>query len=260
MLSLSALLATCLIAFGASAGGGYDPVPLISGHPLPSPSVTVKERGWTQEDIRAKEALFSDSVREQANTAAHEDYLNPQEKEFFYFINLARIAPQQFVQVFLTDYHHAPGYVAGYAFKERKKTLAQYMNTMEPLQPLVPDETLFGFAECFATKGGKLGAIGHDREGTDCTGMWDGIFAECVDYGVQESALFCVLELLIDAGRENEDTTHRRILLDVGHGTDQIGRYMGVAVRNHKRYKKNTVIDIWTEMTRQLYLQEAAKQ
>ena len=203
--------------------------------------------------IKSYEEKFSISMRSQANTAANASYLTQTEKEVFYYLNLARLNPRLFAQTFVTDYYHAPGYSAGYAFTERKQSLIETLSTMQPLEALIPNEMLFEFAECFATGSGKLGIVGHDRSQTGCITPNQGWFAECCDYGNYDSGLWVVLELLIDSGENNAALGHRKIMLD--------GSYlcMGVAVRPHTGYGKVTVLDFWSEYNMNYYLRDTSE-
>lgn len=67
--------------------------------------------------------------------------------------------------------------------------------------------------------------------------------AECCDYGGCYGGLEIIMSLLIDAGENNAALGHRRICLDSSY------HYLGVAIRNHKEYGKNAVLDFsWEKM------------
>lgn len=206
-------------------------------------------------DIETLENQFSSEIRQQANTAKDVDYLTHYEKELFYYVNLARIAPKQFGEIFIANYNHKPGYKLGYAFEERKKSLMEYLSTMEPLNALIPDETLFGFADCFATEGGKQDLYGHNREQTGCVSVQQGYFSECISYGhIDDTSLWKVMDLLIDTGENNAALGHRRIMLDIGKTTPESRlKWMGVAFRGHKTFDGIAVLDFWSEESRSWY-------
>lgn len=178
---------------------------------------------------------FSPAEIAAANTAANESYLSPIEKEVFYYLNLARMNPKVFARTYIKDYLGAPGYTKGYAFDERKISLMRRLTTMQPLPIIKPSRKLFDLAECFAIAQGKKGEIGHDRSATNCN---VGYHAECCSYGNYTSGLYYVLELLVDSGEHNAALGHRNILLG-----DFL--FMGVAQRDHARYRKGVVLDFW---------------
>lgn len=178
--------------------------------------------------------LTSNELAE-ANTADKGSYLSAIEKEVFYYLNLARMHPKEFASRYLKDYSGAPGYMKGYAFDERKLSLLRQLESMSPLPLIKPDSKLFELAECFATKQGKMGGVGHDRGATGCA---SGYHAECCSYGNYTTGLHYVLELLIDSGEGNAALGHRKILL--GNYL-----YMGAALRDHTDYGKVIVLDFW---------------
>ena len=201
----------------------------------------------SSEDIESFEAQFSRSVRQQANTAVNEAYLSNIEKELFYYLNLARLEPQLFSKTFVTNYHQTPGYKAGYAFEERKQSLMSYLSTMEALDALEPSRMLSEIADCFATSSGKTGYVGHERLDSGCISISEGLFGECCAYSRIDNGLWHILQLLVDAGEDNGDLGHRKILLDIDKPHDSIKKYMGVAVRSHTKFGMVSVLDLWTE-------------
>ena len=203
-------------------------------------------------NIKSLEEQFSSSIRQQANTASDVDYLTKEEKELFYYLNLARLEPKIFAQTFVANYNHNPGNTAGYAFTERKQSLIDYLNTMEPLPALVPNETLFEYADCFATESGIQGIVGHDRTLTSCPK--DKGFAECCAYTKTGDGIWHILQFLVDAGEGNSFLGHRRILLEIGKTSrENMCIYMGAAIRPHKTYGKVSVLDLWNEKSRKKY-------
>lgn len=169
-----------------------------------------------------------------ANTASGETYLSPEEKEVFYYLNLARIDPPLFAQTYASGYNGDPGWVNGYAFEQRKRSLINTLNKMEPLKPLHPDELLYQEAYCFASKGGKLGLQGHNRKKTGCSQNYN---AECCQYGGARNGLSIVMALLIDAGENNGGLEHRKICLSPEYTK------MGVSIEPHKTMKFNAILD-----------------
>ena len=179
---------------------------------------------WTAEERRL------------ANTAASASYLSQVEKEVYYYLNLLRIDPPRFAETYAKDYRGVLGWINGYGFDERQQSLIQQLATLSPMPLLRPNEMLFYSAECFASNGGKLGNVGHDRSGTGCeqnVGL-----AECVACGGYVTGLSVVMDLLVDAGEGNALLGHRRILLDEHY------EWMGVAVRDHRDFQHMVVMSL----------------
>lgn len=171
---------------------------------------------------------FTNQEREAANVAMNDLTLSDLEKEVYYYLNLARLAPMTFAKQYVKDYN-----AQGYGFAERKESLYQQLLKMKPVGRVKPDQKLIETAVCFAIQAGKTGIVGHARDGMACDKNFNG---ECCSYG-NMTALDHVIELLIDAGEGNESLEHRKIMLDPAYHT------MGCAERDHKKYQKNLVID-----------------
>lgn len=168
--------------------------------------------------------------KSQLHTAAGEAYLSDDEKMVFYYLNLARTRPAYFADSVLKTWKGAPGHDNSYlSTSPYVASLYRHLKTMKPLAPLLPDRALYESASCFAEFSGKTGRTGHDRSGTGCTLR----YAECCSYGMNRP-IDIVLQLLIDKGIEN--LAHRKICL---------GGYtrMGLAIRPHKDYRTNTVLN-----------------
>lgn len=178
--------------------------------------------------------MFSEEELDILNTAKNEKYLTEYEQEIFFYMNFARIFPAQFAELFVKDFEGVYGYMKSYAFDERKASLLQELSNNTARGVVVPSESLFNTAECFAMAQGTDGRVGHSRGRYKCKSDFD---AECCGYGDYPNGLYTVLQLLIDAGEGNEDLGHRRILLS------EAMKSMGCAVRAHKRYAKVAVLD-----------------
>jgi hypothetical protein len=188
----------------------------------------------TKDDLDAKYRSSWESYRNAANTAVKESYLSVEEKEMFYYLNLARINPPLFAETYAAGYDGDNGFIKGYAWDERKQSLLEELKAMKPLSLILPDTTMHELASCFAYEGGRRGIVGHDRGETGCT---EGYNAECCKYGGAQNGLSIIMSLLIDAGENNAALGHRRICLeDENYG-------MGVAIRPHTQYEFNAVLD-----------------
>jgi hypothetical protein len=188
----------------------------------------------TKDDLDARYRASWESCRNAANTAAGETYLSDEERDVFYYLNLARINPPLFAETYAAGYEGDSGWTKGYAWDERKQSLIEELKAMEPRSVIVPDTAMRELASCFAYEGGRRGIVGHNRNGTGCTA---GYSAECCQYGGAQNGLSIIMSLLIDAGENNAALGHRSICLrDENYG-------MGAAIRSHTEYKFNAVLD-----------------
>lgn len=185
---------------------------------------------WSAQAQQPVSYLRGQQWKSTLHTALVENYLGEEEKMVFYYLNLARTQPRYFADSVLKTYKGAPRHDNSWLKSSPYvASLYTHLINMKPLPPLQPDRTLYTSAACFADAAGKKGITGHERKGTDCTLR----YAECCSYGY-ESALDIVLQLLIDKGIEN--LAHRKICL---------GPYtrMGIAIRPHKDYRQNAVLN-----------------
>ena len=175
---------------------------------------------WAQNAGPAEQARLS--------TADKEDYLTDNEKQVYYYLNLARTQPAYFADSVLKvfspdgDYLQTSPNAAG---------LYQQLKAMKPVGPLQPDKELYLSAQCFAQATGKSGQTGHDRRGTDCPPVRG---AECNAYGRQK-ALDVVVQLLVD--KDVPTLAHRTICLGAGYSR------LGVSIQPHKEYRYTAVLD-----------------
>ena len=157
-----------------------------------------------------------------AKSAKTTNYLSAVEKEVYYYLNLARMNPTLFAKTFLMDR-------VGALRTSYQKSLYKDLLDTKPLPVLKPDKSLWKSAKCHAEQSGKTGYVGHTRHG-GCTSTYSG---ECCSYGIN-SGLGMVLQLLIDEGIES--LGHRKICL-------RDYTTLGVAIRKHKGYGTNAVLD-----------------
>ena len=120
------------------------------------------------------------------------------------------------------------------------KSLIETLEKGESQKPFYPDKRLFEAAEFHAIDMGETGMTGHTSSdgssfGTRLRqfGTWSGIAENC-SYAVSEP-LAIILQLLIDDGVPS--LGHRRTMLNSSYS------YVGVAVREHKLYGHNAVLD-----------------
>ncbi len=158
---------------------------------------------------------------ETAKTAANIDYMTEEEKNVFYYLNLARMNPKYFANTFVKQ--SIKGKANSY-----EKSLLKELRKMKPMPVLEFDKELWKSAKCHAIESGKSGYVGHERK--NCNSTFSG---ECCSYGT-EDGLGIVLQLLID--EDIPSLGHRRICL---------GDYtkMGVSIKPHKTYSINAVLN-----------------
>lgn len=149
------------------------------------------------------------------HTAIYEHYLIYEEKNAFYWLNLARTQPQYYCKM----------YVEKLAEQNSKNfyytTLYETLMNMQPVQMLYPNRYLFHAAECHAITHGEKGYLGHKRT-EECEKYK--FYAENCAYGYYKG-FNVILGLLVD---ENVPSLgHRENFLNGKHSI------MGVAVAEH---------------------------
>lgn len=172
------------------------------------------------------------TVRE-LDTGAGLDYLEDEEKKVILFMNLARHNGPLFAETFLESY-----------LREKQmdnnayvKSLRRDLKKLDRLAPLLPEKDLSAVAGAHALESGKLGRTGHQgfkQRFEPLLGSPYTHVGENCSYGY-EQAIDIVLGLLIDEGVK--DLGHRHNILSADFNS------IGVAIRPHKRYRTNCVMD-----------------
>ena len=171
-------------------------------------------------------------VRE-LNTGGDKVYLTEEEKKVILFMNLARHDGSLFAETFLESYLRTnemerSSYVRS-LFRDLKKVTA--------IKPLLPEEDLTSVAQDHATTSGRSGHVGHkdfDRRFKSLMGNPYLHVGENCSYGYDQ-AIDIVITLLID--EDIKETGHRNNILNESFNS------VGVAIRQHKRYRINCVTD-----------------
>lgn len=166
-------------------------------------------------------------------TSRETPYLNEEEKKVILFMNMARHDGSLFAESFVEPFVEEQQIKKSSYLKSLYKDLKKIKN----LTPLRPEEDLTAVAQGHATKSGKTGHVGHknmDRRFAPLEGNPYVGWAENCSYGYQE-ALNIVITLLIDEGIK--DLGHRKNILNERYNS------VGVAIRPHKKYRVNCVID-----------------
>ena len=174
---------------------------------------------------------LQDPALRHAFTASDARYLSRIEREIIHVINLMRLDPPGFAEKVVKSYPDQTG-DPDLRRSSYYKSLLKDLAAASPLPVLKPDEALFNYARCHATRSGLTGYVGHERS-KPCEESKN-YGGECCQYGV-EDALGVVMELLID--QNIPDLGHRKILM-TGF------THIGVAMRPHKTYRMNTVLDL----------------
>ena len=166
------------------------------------------------------------------NTAANVVYMSVGERNVIYVLNLVRANPRLFASTVLKHYPERTGQDHLADDKVYFQSLLKELQTMKPLEILLPDKDCYTSALCHATQAGMTGYVGHERKKNECRKKmyYNG---ECCDYG-NSDPLEIVLSLLIDEG-----------IPSLGHRSICLGQYgkLGVSLQPHKTYTYNTVMD-----------------
>jgi uncharacterized protein YkwD len=172
-------------------------------------------------------------ILEKANTAAGFEYYSEEEKKVVFFMNLARLDGNLFAETLLDAYVESNGT----SQSSYLRSLYRDLRKVEGLPVLVPEEDLTSIAQGHATESGRTGHVGHkdfEKRFDPFMGNPYKKVGENCSYG-HASAIDIVITLLIDEGVKN-----------VGHRVNILNpefNAVGVAIREHKRYRVNCVID-----------------
>ncbi len=170
---------------------------------------------------------------DRANTAADFEYYTEEEQKVVFFMNLARIDGSLFAETILDAYVevndvNSNSYLRS-LYRDLKKTYG--------LDPLIPEEDLTSVAQQHATTSGESGHVGHKnfkKRFKPFMGKPYTKVGENCSYGYR-NAIDIVITLLIDDGVKG-----------VGHRENTLSpefNSVGVAIREHKGYRFNCVID-----------------
>ena len=159
---------------------------------------------------------------EALNTAKDVKYFSQPEKEFLYYLNIARVYPKYFAKKYLiAEGHNKSSY---------EKSLIRTLNKTKGLEAMQPNAQLKKTARCLSEEQKKNGRTGHRR--SRCK---EDYYAECCAYTHEKSALSMVIQLLVDHGVP--DLGHRKIMLSKKYSK------AGVSVWSHKKYPYAVVVD-----------------
>lgn len=179
---------------------------------------------WERWDAKAVRKL---------HTAEHSEYLNEEEKKVVLFMNMARDNGPLFAETFLQSYIQENNLEKS----KEVKSLFRDLKKTKGIQPFQIEADLTSVAQGHANKTGKSGRVGHqdfNKRFEPLMGNPYNHVGENCSYGY-EQAIDIVLSLLIDEGVS--DVGHRKNMLNEEFNS------VGVAIRPHKSYRVNCVID-----------------
>ncbi|MET1054676.1 MAG: CAP domain-containing protein [Pedobacter sp.] len=195
---------------------------------------------WTQEEL------------DNANTARNTDYLNEEEKQIVFYMNLARTDGRKFFETYFQDFADAYNvdmqrYSNYNDLKVNRKDkyyrgLQEDLMEIKDLPLFSPDETLTWIAQQHAKDLSKNNKAGHNS--TDGRTVKDRIskfyprraMAENLAFGFSKG-LANVCMLLLD--KNVPDLGHRKTILGTGYNLSLVG----VNIRTHPGYRYCAVID-----------------
>ncbi|MEP6467800.1 MAG: hypothetical protein ABJB05_15930 [Parafilimonas sp.] len=179
-------------------------------------------------------SIWNDAKYSACNTAANAAYLTKSEKEVIYVLNLIRSYPALFCKTVLKKYPETSGqlYLAEDSFYFL--SLVNELETMQPVNILMPDNACFISAKAHAYYSGITAYVGHERKSPDSRAKKH-FYGECCEYG-HSDPVDIILALLIDEG-----------IPSLGHRIVSFTNYtkVGVSIQPHKKYGKNTVLDFY---------------
>ncbi|MFH0757423.1 MAG: CAP domain-containing protein [Bacteroidota bacterium] len=160
-------------------------------------------------------------------------YLTEEERKVVLFMNMARYDGPLFAETFL-DAYVEENRVENTSYL---RSLRRELKDVSGLPALVPEEDLTRVAQGHATRSGETGHVGHkdmNKRFEPLRGNPYVAWGENCSYGY-DKAITIVIVLLID--EDIEGVGHRRNILNTGYNS------VGVAIRPHKNYRYNCVID-----------------
>jgi hypothetical protein len=208
-----AFLAYLLLAVSAIRGTK------VNIHPVPASPLAIYSSAW------------NDPKYLKCNTAEKAGFLQPEEKELIYILNLARSNPSLFANTVVQQYPGKTGQLK-IAQSRYYKSLLKKLEGLKPMNILYLDSLCFESAYCHASVTGKNGTVTHTRTTKECLAntYFDG---ECCDYG-NSKAIDILFSLLLDEGVAS--LGHRKICLDNYNK-------IGVSIQPHTRYRRTAVLD-----------------
>jgi uncharacterized protein YkwD len=189
-----------------------------------SAGLTGQASAWDRWDPEVVRNLF---------TSRGIPYLNEEEQKVILFMNMARSNGALFAETFVKTFVEE-NQVENSSYL---RSLYQDLKSISGLPALIPEEDLTAVAQGHATRSGETGQVGHkdmDKRFAPLRGNPYDAWGENCSYGF-EDAISIVITLLIDEGIK--EMGHRRNILNQSYNS------VGVAIRPHRSYRVNCVID-----------------
>jgi uncharacterized protein YkwD len=180
---------------------------------------------------------WDEEVVSTLNTAVQTTYLNQEEKKVILFMNMARHDGLLFSETFLDRYIQENRLPSNNYIRSLRRDLKK----VQGLTPLQPEEDLTAVAQGHAQLTGKKGTTGHGSFKKRFEALMGRPYThvgENCSYGY-ERAIDIVISLLIDEGIK--DLGHRKNILAADFNS------IGVAIRPHKTYRVNCVMDFGSQ-------------
>lgn len=174
---------------------------------------------------------WSDPLYQKCNTAQSISYLNQEEKNLIWVLNMIRFNPQLFLNTVLLN-PKCSFYKSEKSRNSYDKSLIKTLQQAIPItKTLQPDSSCYVSAHCHAYHSGIKGYVGHERVNKSCK---EDFYAECCQYGYSDG-LSIVIRLLLDYNIPS--LGHRKICLANDYN------FVGVSIQDHTKYQYNSVID-----------------
>ena len=176
---------------------------------------------------------WDQQVIDRANTAKEFSSFTDEEKKVVFFMNLARLDGPLFSETIL-DAYVEENFLDDNSYL---KSLRRDLQKIKDLPLLIPEEDLTRIAQGHAEESGRTGHTGHkdfEKRFDPYIGKPYSSVAENCSYGFSD-AVGIVIQLLVDDGVKS--LGHRENTLNEEFNS------VGIAIREHKTYNYNCVID-----------------
>lgn len=174
---------------------------------------------------------WSNKIYQNCNTAKNISYLNQEEKNLIWVLNMVRLNPQLFLKTVLLN-PKCSFYKSEKKRNSYDKSLIKTLAATNAIQnSLLPDSSCYVSAHCHSYYSGIKGYVGHERVDKSCK---QDFYGECCQYGYADG-LSIVLDLLLDY--DVPSLGHRKGCLS------EEFQLIGVSIQPHTKYQYNSVID-----------------
>jgi len=174
---------------------------------------------------------WSNTIYQNCNTAKNISYINQEEKNLIWILNMVRLNPQLFLKAVLLN-PKCSFYKPEKNRNSYDKSLIKTLLAANAIKnSLLPDSSCYISAHCHAYYSGIKGYVGHERVDKSCK---QDFYGECCQYGYADG-LSIVLDLLLDY--DVPTLGHRKGCLSEQY------KLIGVSIQPHTKYQYNSVVD-----------------